>query len=146
MFDFFIYTGGRRSEVLNLTWQDITDEYIIFRNTKNKKERKVPIPDPLKKIIKQMRGDKKITKIGRIFPDYDKDYVSRKFKKYFKKAGFPEIRLHDLRHTYASLLIMNGVDIYTVRELLGHSGISVTQIYAQLNDTHLKNAIKKIDF
>jgi site-specific recombinase XerD len=61
---------------------------------------------------------------------------------YFKArdmAGLPDVRIHDLRHTYASLLINNGVSLYEVQELLGHSSAAMTQRYAHLQPNQLRN-------
>ena len=61
---------------------------------------------------------------------------------YFKArdaAGLPEVRIHDLRHTYASLLINNGVSLYEVQELLGHSSSAMTQRYAHLQPNQLRS-------
>ena len=52
-------------------------------------------------------------------------------------AGLPDLRLHDLRHSYASTLVNNGVSIYDVQKLLGHNSIKTTQRYAHLSSEHL---------
>ncbi len=144
LFDFYVYTGARRSEVLSLEWKDITNKFVIFRTTKEGKERKVPICPQLNKTIKKMKGQR--TKIGKVFYNFNDKYVSKKFTKILTEAGFKGYRLHDLRHTFASLLIMEGIDLLTVKTMLGHSDIAVTQIYTHLTTKHLENAVKKINW
>ena len=67
------------------------------------------------------------------------------FKIARKKAGLPDVRVHDLRHTFASHLCMNGVDILTVKELLGHSSVVMTQRYSHLTDHHKADAVARLD-
>ena len=57
-----------------------------------------------------------------------------------KQAGIPDVRLHDLRHNYASLLVNHGRSLYEVQKLLGHADISTTQRYAHLSQDTLKDA------
>ena len=147
LFEFYIYTGGRRNEVLNLTWNDITDTHIIFRETKSGSERKVPITPQLRKTIERMKKNKNTIRFGKLFHGFDEKYVSKKFTQIFKKAGFEGYHLHHTRHTFASLLIQNGVDLYIISKVLGHSDYSVTQIYAHLSDSKIfQKIIKKIDW
>jgi site-specific recombinase XerD len=71
----------------------------------------------------------------------------RELQRTAKKAKIKKhVTVHMLRHTYASHLVMNGVDLRTVQELLGHSSIKTTQRYAHLAPDHLQDAIKKISF
>lgn len=63
-----------------------------------------------------------------------------------KKRGFPDITgVHVLSHTFASHLVMKGVDLPTVAKLLGHSDIAITQVYAHLAPEHLKGTVEKLD-
>ena len=62
-----------------------------------------------------------------------------------KRAEIDNVRFHDLRHTYASHLIMNGVDVKTVSELLGHSDIKMTMRYVHLSPDHKARAVKILD-
>ena len=64
-----------------------------------------------------------------------------------KACGFPDVtKLHSLRHTFASHLVMSGVDLPTVKKLMGHSEIQTTMIYSHLLPDHLSSAVDKLDF
>ena len=77
---------------------------------------------------------------------YCGNYVSRKFKNACIAVGMNEaIHFHSLRHSFASNLVQKGVPLYTIKELLGHSSISTTEIYSHLNMDSLREAIKKLD-
>jgi len=77
---------------------------------------------------------------------YCGNYVSRKFKNACKAAGMDQsIHFHSLRHSFASNLAQKGVSLYTIKELLGHSSISTTEIYSHLNMESLRDAIKMLD-
>ena len=74
------------------------------------------------------------------------DYVSKKFKRACKAAGMDKaIHFHSLRHSFASNLAQKGVSLYVIKELLGHSSISTTEIYSHLNMDSLKEAIRILD-
>jgi site-specific recombinase XerD len=73
------------------------------------------------------------------------DYVQHKFKRYARKLGLSEnVRFHTLRHTFATWLVQEGVSIYEVQKLLGHSDISVTQVYSHLAASELHSAVEKL--
>ncbi|MBX3008088.1 MAG: tyrosine-type recombinase/integrase [Melioribacteraceae bacterium] len=74
------------------------------------------------------------------------DYISKRFKIACKAAGVDQsIHFHSLRHSFASNLVQKGVPLYTIKELLGHSSISTTEIYSHLNMDSLREAIKRLD-
>ena len=79
-------------------------------------------------------------KDGKPFKD-----VSRSFNTALKKAGIKDFHFHDLRHTFASWLVMRGASIKEVQELLGHSDIDMTMRYAHLSEDHKKKAMQLLD-
>lgn len=140
----YLYCGLRRAELTRLTIQDIdmVNGFIYIRHTKTKRDRAVPISDELRKII-QARS---LPDIGKLFPRWSSaDTLSSLFHKYAVAAGI-KARLHDLRHTFGSYLAMSGVDLKRIKELMGHSDIHTTEIYAKLTKEHLVEAVNKLDF
>ena len=74
------------------------------------------------------------------------DHFSRKFKKACRAASVDErIHFHTLRHSFASRLAQEGVSLYVIKELLGHSSITTTEIYSHLNVESLRGAIEKLN-
>jgi integrase len=140
-----IYTGMRQAEIFSLEWQDIDfkRKQITLQNkdgftTKSKKFRIVPLHDHLRVILAPLRK-----KSG---PCFDRVNQRRIFRRIVKKAGLCGIGWHTLRHTFASHLVMNGVDLTTVSKLLGHASISTTLIYSHLSKEHVKGAVEKLGF
>lgn len=77
---------------------------------------------------------------------YTDDHYSKGFKNACKTAGMDSaIHFHSLRHSFASNLVQKGVPLYTIKELLGHSSISTTEIYTHLNMESLREAVEKLD-
>ena len=68
------------------------------------------------------------------------------FENALKRAGLSRVRFHDLRHTFASHLVMGGVDIRTVQELLGHKDIRMTMRYSHLAPDHMRKAVGILDY
>jgi len=69
-----------------------------------------------------------------------------RFKQILKKAGIKNACIHTLRHTFASYLVMSGVDLRTVQELMGHSGIKMTERYSHLSPDHKSRAVQTLRF
>jgi len=145
LFQFYLYTGCRRNEALFLNWDDIDldNEKIIFGTTKSGESRIIPINSELKKVLTSYKN-----RNGKPF-SFSPDYITHKVKKLFKKAGIKDWRafnVHTLRHTFASHLVMEGTDLYTVCKLLGHSSVAVTQMYAHLAPDYLKISVERLKY
>lgn len=136
----YVYTGARREEIHRLEWKDIKKDFVHIRVTKNFEPRLVPIADNLRKIL-----DEYTPGVGRLF-DVSLDQMGRRMKYYLRQAGCGHVRPHDLRHTFASHLIMAGNDLKTVGELLGHKSYAATQIYTHLLQEHKIKAISKLPY
>ena len=153
---FFVYlkTGLRKGELIYLEWSDIDFPRKQIRvvnktghHTKRYKERFVPMDDPLVNVLQSIPKGKNtyvfITKNGTI----RENNIFREVQRAAKKAGIQKhVTIHVLRHTYASQLVMAGVDLRTVQVLLGHSNITTTMQYAHLSPDHLQQAAEKLSF
>ncbi len=147
-----INTGLRQGELFNLNWGMVclSEGSIIISGgiTKNNNSRYIPLNDEAIKIMQQLYK-KSTLKDGLVFPSKDNlpfNNVKRSWTSLLKKASIIQFRWHDLRHHFASKLVMVGIDLNTVRELLGHSDIKMTLRYAHLAPEHKINAVKKIEW
>jgi len=138
-------TGMRKSEILNLKWKnvDLTNGIIFLTDTKNGRMREIPICTLLYDKIQEC---KKLAVGEYVFcsskgKPYSKD-IRTMFLRILDKARISDFRFHDLRHTAASYLVMQGVDLLTVKEILGHQRIEMTLRYAHLSPLHKKSAIE----
>ena len=142
-----LYTGMRRGEILNLKWRDIDikERNITIWDTKNKEKRVVPMNsmvwETFLNINKSPDSDFVFTRHNGQSRLTD-DYISHLFQKIVKKIGFKNFRFHDLRHTFASWLVMKGVDLKTVQELMGHKDFRMTLRYSHLSPDHKKQAVE----
>jgi len=142
VFALYIYTGGRRSEINKLEWADIKlpEGVIVFRERKNYEQLSVPIVEKLYAILNEYEFGE-----GRIFK-MSAPQMARTIKSYLTKAGLGNLKPHALRHTFASHLLMSGVDIKTVQALLGQTSLRATEIYTHLIDDHKKKQIYKLPY
>ncbi|MDP8212106.1 MAG: tyrosine-type recombinase/integrase [Candidatus Zapsychrus exili] len=154
MFYTFIHTGLRKSELLSLEWSDIDFErgLIYIRNKENfrpkginkktgkAKERIIPMHDNLKRVLTNLPKNNSV-----LFGPYSKQMPRRVLIRIAKRANITGLtRLHELRHSYATFLLKKGVDIYKIKELLGHSDIRDTMKYAHLPTVHMKEDVKQL--
>ncbi len=149
---FSLHTGARAGEIFSLTWGD-TDPFTgtaLLRDTKSNKNRHLYFTDEVKKVLVQ-RKPTDANKKDLVFPDRNGNKVvqiSDTFNRVINKLNLNEdvtdrrdkVTFHTLRHTYASMLVQKGVDIYHVKELLGHSSIALTERYSHLSESTLKHA------
>jgi integrase len=142
-----ILTGTRKREVLDAKWSEFDFDRRIWRigMSKSGKARHVPISDGVFNLLQSMP---KIDGCEYVFanPDTAKPYVSIfcSWNTARKKAGLPEVRMHDLRHTFASFLVNNGRSLYEVQKILGHTQIKTTQRYAHLSNDTLLDAANQV--
>jgi integrase len=141
-------TGMRKGEILNLKWSDIdmVNRMIKIAVSKNNELRYVPINDTLYSLLIDLQNGKK--KDGKVFVWKNGKPILRinnGFYNAMKRASIKDFRFHDLRHTFASHLAMNGVDIRVIQQLLGHKTISMTMRYSHLSNKNLRQAVDKLD-
>ncbi|RDD52700.1 recombinase XerC [Nanoarchaeota archaeon NZ13-N] len=136
------YTGMRVSELVNLKKEDIMlKEGFIKVYGKGGKERIVPIPNFL---IKELEEYLKEVKEEKIF-NISTRQIERLVKKYAEKAGIKKkVTPHVFRHSLATLLLTNGIDIRYIQEILGHSSLSITQIYTHVIPSKLREIYTNI--
>ena len=141
---------------MTLEWIDIDFERQIIKiRTKDNwtpktSERNIPMSGGLIEILRRHREN---TENGPfVFHEnngkkIEKSKLRKKLIQTAKKGSFPDVtKLHTLRHTFASHLVMSGVDLPSVKQLLGHADIATTMIYAHLAPDHLNKAVDKLNF
>ena len=141
-----LFTGMRKSEILKLTWKDIDFDHrlIYVRNSKNGTAREIPMASEVVAVLRNVPALR-----SRVFTGIENKPVSSirtGFDNAVKRAKIADFSFHDLRHTFASYLIMNGVELVTVKELLGHKSINMTLRYAHLSSAHKGHAVETLDF
>jgi integrase len=142
-----VATGMRRSEVLGLRWLDVDRRggRIMLPQTKNGDGRIVWLNALACQALDSLRP---AAPISRVFPEGDTatpENVSLAFLRACRKVGIADFRLHDLRHTAASWLRMQGADIHTVALLLGHKDLRMAARYQHLSPAYLQDAVKRLD-
>lgn len=139
-------TGMRRSEILNLKWENVNlaESYLRVEDTKNDEPRYIPMNKQLNETLKSV----KYKSSGEYVFSRGEEPV-RCFKTAFdnavKRSGVNRFTFHDLRHSFASNLVMKGVDITTVSELLGHKSIVMTKRYSHPTPDHKKQAVNRLN-
>jgi len=133
---------------LNLKWEDVNliDGYIAIRDSKNNDSRMIPINKVLMQTLKSVKGNDS----GEyIFSHNNGDDSVKTFKTAFnsaiRRSGVEKFRSHDLRHTFASNLVMKGVDIVTVQELMGYKSINMTKRYSHPTPEPKKQAVERLN-
>lgn len=144
-----ISTGLRRDEIRFLKWSDVLldKQKAIIRDTKNGETRSAPLHGPALAAIKQLDADKQS---GRQYvftsPNADTPIDFRSAWRVARKnAGLEDFRFHDLRHTAASYLAMNGATTTDIAKILGHKSIAMAQRYSHLSQSHIDGVVEKMN-
>ena len=142
---YLLSTGARLNEALQATWSQIDRERRVWRipasNSKSKKIRSVPLNDSAIDVLNQLDTEGNFEHLF-INKQTGEPYttIHKVWGRLRGKAGLPHLRIHDLRHQYASFLVNSGRTLYEVQQILGHSDPSVTQRYAHLSTKALQDA------
>lgn len=146
---FLLFTGARKREALDARWQDIDWRQKLWRipRTKSGKVRHVPLSSGAIKLLRALK-EKADPAIAHVFanPRTGLPFVSIFYSWNTARieAGLPELRIHDLRHSFASFLVNAGRSLYEVQELLGHADIRTTSRYAHLSRERLREAVEVV--
>ncbi len=137
-------TGLRKSEILSLRWDqiDFVHNVITVIGKKTGERRIIPMNKTVKTTLMKLPRTSEY-----IFPGPKGkpiQSIKKSFKTACKKAGIENFRFHDLRHTFASYLVMAGVDLRTVAQLLGHKTLRMVMRYSHLSQDHLQKAVDRI--
>jgi len=142
-----LFTGCRKGEILSLRWDQVKlDEGRLYLPvTKNGRSRSVVLNTKAKEVLETLAEYRRIDD-QYLFPSrvgarrkYLND-LRKPFMKVCIAAGIDDLRIHDLRHSFASFAVMAGASLYDVQKLLGHSDISMTQRYSHLPEANLQKA------
>ena len=146
-FDLALNTGLRLSEMYWRTWEDVNLERRILTvpRSKHGEKRHVPLNSIALAALERLRPDSKAS--GWIFRNERGKRLTGPrywFEDALKEARIQDFHWHDLRHTFASRLIMGGMDLRTVQELMGHKTIAMTCRYAHLTPTYQLAAVERL--
>lgn len=146
-------TGCRRGELLNLEWSRVDFQNRRFlleaRHTKTRRRRTIALNDDAMRTLQRIRTwqDEHVPGSPWVFgwkPGQRITTFKTAWTSALKRAGIENFRIHDLRHTFASWLVMQGESIYVVKDLLGHASVTQTEIYAHLAPSQAKAAVDRL--
>lgn len=140
-------TGMRRSEILGLRWLDIDfgNSRVLLPQTKNGEGRIVYLNKMAVAALESVLPEGTPQPTARPFGEFTGAHVSMTFSRICARLGIHDFRFHDLRHTAASWLRMQGADIHTVALLLGHKDLRMAARYQHLSPTFLSEAVSRLD-
>lgn len=144
-----LHTGCRKNELLTLRWSDVCldKRYVLLRpeNTKANKARAIPLNQSAVLALQHLRDGNESAWVFAKRNGERKKTMNWSFRKSLESAGIDDFHIHDLRHTFASWLVSEGVELIKVRDLLGHSSIKMTERYAHLMPERLLDAVEVLD-
>ena len=147
---FALNTGMRQNEILSLCWPevDFIRRSVTLLLTKNMEKRTIPLNHAALDLLNSKGRGRRIS--GYVFTSsVDTKIQARNLLRAFyvarKKAGLEDVRFHDLRHTFATRLVQAGVELYVVKELLGHKTLKMTTRYAHHYPESLRHGVDILD-
>jgi site-specific recombinase XerD len=152
MFSTFLFTGLRKSELLNLKFTDVDIENltIFVRQGKGSKDRVIPMSYTLAQTLKRYVNER--TRLKKTCPEffvsstqnrgYSEDGLKYLVMQVRKTSGI-DFTVHKLRHTFATLMLEGGWDVFSLSKMMGHSDIKTTTIYLAASAEHLRGQMMK---
>jgi integrase len=146
---FLLATGARNNEARQAKWDDIDVVNRLWQipavNSKSKKIRNVPLNDAALEVLAKVDTQDEFEYVF-VNLRSGKPYacVKKTWHRLRAAAGLPKLRLHDLRHQFASMLVNAGRSLYEVQQILGHSDPKVTERYAHLTPSTLQQAANSV--
>ncbi|WP_377509676.1 tyrosine-type recombinase/integrase [Octadecabacter sp. R77987] len=143
-FYLLILTGCRLGEIQKLRWDYVTPTHLELPDSKTGR-RRIPLPREARAMIETLerREGNPFVILGERGEGYYND-LQKPWRRVRERAGLEDVRLHDLRHTYASVAVMNGIDPFTLKEILGHKNLTTTLRYVHLSDDAVQKAAGQI--
>jgi integrase len=141
-----LHTGARRAELVRLRWADVDMKRstLTFRETKNGRDRTIPMTETLRRALRVLPRPLEVTEP--VLPRYGHPWaLTRSFTRLARRLGLVGLTFHDLRHDAASNLTAAGVPQRTIMEILGHRDPRMTVRYQHLAPGHLADAMQSLD-
>lgn len=139
-------TGARYSEIANIEWTRINlhDRTICFWRPKVQNESILYMTDRVFSILTNRFATTKSSHVFQNKKGGPRGYASLSIRRALRRSGLEDAKIHTLRHTHASRLIQNGLSVYEVREVLGHTDIKTTKRYAHLENRHVTSKARDV--
>jgi integrase len=142
-----LHTGMRSGEIRNLNWRDLDFDsgFLIIRDSKNGEPRHVPMDST---VVQLCRNYPRTPGSDFVFTNAAGGrlgWLQHGFRKALLRAGLSDLHFHDLRHTFASQWTMAGGELYSLKDILGHKTIAMTQRYAHLSPAYRRSMIDRME-
>lgn len=144
-------TGARKSEILGIKRKDVDFKrrVAVVYDTKNGEPRQLYLSDITCSLLKEWMDRRKHTKPRLVFPrrgdSKEPINIEAEWRRALKRAGIEDFRFHDLRHTAASYMAMNGASPSDIAEALGHKSYDMVKRYSHLSTTHVGNVVRSMN-
>jgi integrase len=135
---------------MNITWADVDLKrgYIVLHETKNGERRSVPLVSHAKELIVELAKVRQLNTKLVFFSDIKPTtpvFIRTPWGKALKEAGIDDFKFHDLRHTAASYLAMNGASLAEIADILGHKTLQMVKRYAHLSEQHTSKVLESMN-
>jgi integrase len=143
-------TGMRQMEIMNLSWSDIDLKrgYMILHETKNGERRSIPLVGHAKELILELSKVRQLNTNLVFFSETKPSapvFIRTPWSKVLKEAKIEDFKFHDLRHTAASYLAMNGASSTEIADILGHKTLQMVKRYAHLSEQHTSTVLESMN-